>query len=79
MAASQSEEKWYDKWMWYEKDTPKEEKTLLRKLDFMILTFGCLTFFTKVGDSIQINGAELYLLDFSSWIFRPFKMPTFLA
>lgn len=42
--------KWYDKWMWYEKGTSKEEKTLLRKLDFIILTFGCLTFFTKFLD-----------------------------
>ncbi|CZR68107.1 related to transporter protein [Phialocephala subalpina] len=43
-------EKWYDKWRWYEKETSREEKTLLRKLDFIILTFGCLTFFTKFLD-----------------------------
>jgi MFS transporter, ACS family, pantothenate transporter len=45
-------EKWYDKWMWYERGTSKEEKTLLRKLDFIILVFGCLTFFTKVRISL---------------------------
>jgi MFS transporter, ACS family, pantothenate transporter len=43
-------EKWYDKWLWYEPGTSKEEKTLLRKHDFIILTFGCLTFFTKFLD-----------------------------
>ncbi|KAK1635687.1 hypothetical protein BDP81DRAFT_395250 [Colletotrichum phormii] len=41
---------WLDKWRWYERNTSKEEKVLLRKLDFMILTFGCLTFFTKFLD-----------------------------
>lgn len=35
-------------WKWYAEGTPKEEKELLRKLDCMILVFGCLTFFTKV-------------------------------
>lgn len=44
------QERWYDKWMWYERDATKEEKTLLRKLDLIILTFGCLTFFTKFLD-----------------------------
>jgi ACS family pantothenate transporter-like MFS transporter len=42
--------KWYEKWQWYETGTSKEEKTLLRKVDFIILTFGCLTFFTKFLD-----------------------------
>ncbi|KAH6676660.1 major facilitator superfamily domain-containing protein [Halenospora varia] len=50
IAVEMSDEKWYDKWMWYERGTSKEEKTLLRKLDFIILTFGCLTFFTKFLD-----------------------------
>ena len=43
-------EKWYEKWQWYAPGTSREEKTLLRKLDFIILTFGCLTFFTKFLD-----------------------------
>lgn len=51
---TQAPKKWYDDWMWYEKGTSKEEKTLLRKLDFMILTFGCLTFFTKVGRALLV-------------------------
>ncbi|KAL3418517.1 hypothetical protein PVAG01_10233 [Phlyctema vagabunda] len=49
-SVSMPAEKWYDKWMWYERGTSKEEKVLLRKLDFIILTFGCLTFFTKFLD-----------------------------
>ncbi|KAF4879728.1 Pantothenate transporter FEN2 [Colletotrichum siamense] len=44
--------RWYDKWRWYEISTSKEEKALLFKLDFMILTFGCLTFFTKASFSV---------------------------
>ncbi|ORY58450.1 major facilitator superfamily domain-containing protein [Pseudomassariella vexata] len=42
--------KWWHKWSWYERGTPEKEKVLLRKLDFMILVFGCLTFFTKFLD-----------------------------
>ncbi|KAI9925407.1 hypothetical protein ASPWEDRAFT_741562 [Aspergillus wentii DTO 134E9] len=42
--------KWYHKWAWYERDTPHAEKKLLFKLDITILTFGCLTFFTKFLD-----------------------------
>ncbi|KAF6816910.1 hypothetical protein CPLU01_13733 [Colletotrichum plurivorum] len=51
-------QRWYDKWRWYEQNTSKEEKTLLRKLDFMILTFGCLTFFTK--DKVDAIGLAYY-------------------
>ncbi|KAI8159890.1 Pantothenate transporter FEN2 [Colletotrichum sp. SAR 10_70] len=47
--------RWYDKWRWYELSTSKEEKALLFKLDFMILTFGCLTFFTKASLSVFLD------------------------
>ncbi|PYH93102.1 MFS general substrate transporter [Aspergillus ellipticus CBS 707.79] len=42
--------KWYQKWAWYEPGCSKEERKLLFKLDITILTFGCLTFFTKFLD-----------------------------
>ncbi|KZF19603.1 MFS general substrate transporter [Xylona heveae TC161] len=43
-------QKWYHRWAWYEPGMSKAEKLLLFKLDLMILTFGCLTFFTKFLD-----------------------------
>lgn len=45
---SSSPQRWYHKWSWYDPNEIKEERRLLLKQDFMILTFGCLTFFTKV-------------------------------
>jgi hypothetical protein len=41
-------EPWHAKWRWYKKGMDNAEKKLLFKLDFMILAFGSLTFFTKV-------------------------------
>ncbi|KAL0253274.1 hypothetical protein SLS55_010246 [Diplodia seriata] len=47
---STSPQRWYHKWAWYDPRETKEERRLLLKQDFMILTFGCLTFFTKFLD-----------------------------
>ncbi|KAL1616935.1 hypothetical protein SLS54_008140 [Diplodia seriata] len=47
---STSTQRWYHKWAWYDPRETKEERRLLLKQDFMILTFGCLTFFTKFLD-----------------------------
>lgn len=47
---SSSPQRWYHKWSWYDPNETKEERRLLLKQDFMILTFGCLTFFTKFLD-----------------------------
>lgn len=44
-------EPWHAKWSWYEKGMGKAERRLLLKLDLMILTFGSMTFFTKVCQS----------------------------
>lgn len=74
-------EKWYDKWRWYERNTSTEEKALLRKLDFMILTFGCLTFFTKASTdygrqdkvTVACSGC-LTAFAYSSSIFKHSKM-----
>lgn len=70
--------RWYDKWRWYELSTSKEEKALLFKLDFMILTFGCLTFFTKASFSVGNMQLSALLTDpvYSSSTFKPFKMHT---
>jgi ACS family pantothenate transporter-like MFS transporter len=42
---------------WYPKDMLQAEKKLILKLDFMILIFGCLSFFTKYLDQQAITNA----------------------
>jgi len=42
---------------WYPTDMPHAEKKLILKLDFMILIFGCLSFFTKYLDQQAITNA----------------------
>ncbi|KAF7192540.1 putative transporter SEO1 [Pseudocercospora fuligena] len=42
---------------WYSKSMPCEEKRLILKLDLSILTFGCLSFFTKYLDQQSITNA----------------------
>lgn len=42
---------------WYPKETPASEKKLLFKIDFFILTFGCLAYFTKWLDQANLSNA----------------------
>lgn len=56
---------WYQKWSWYGVRESKEERRLLLKQDCMILAFGCLTFFTKVGST---RSAVLLLADARSFL-----------
>lgn len=43
--------------IWYPKNTPASEKALLFKIDFFILTFGCLAYFTKWLDQANLSNA----------------------
>lgn len=71
-----SSEKWYHKWSWFDVDATKAEKKLLLKQDFMILTFGCLTFFTKVTFLLLDAIANRADRSSSSLTFKHSKMPT---
>ncbi|KAJ6445401.1 Protein phosphatase 2C [Purpureocillium lavendulum] len=51
-----SPKRWFH---WYEPGTSKEEKWLLFKLDFFILTYTCLTFFVKYLDQTNITNAYI--------------------
>ncbi|KAF4626696.1 hypothetical protein G7Y89_g11464 [Cudoniella acicularis] len=42
---------------WYREDMPAIEKSLVLRLDLMILVFGCLSFFTKYLDQAAITNA----------------------
>lgn len=42
---------------WYPPSTPKSEKVLLTKIDFFILTYGCLAYFTKWLDQANLSNA----------------------
>lgn len=42
---------------WYPRDMPSIEKRLVLKLDFMILIYGCLMFFTKYLDQASLTNA----------------------
>ncbi|KAJ3952908.1 hypothetical protein N0V92_010647 [Colletotrichum tropicale] len=42
---------------WYSRDTPREEKNLVLRLDLLILIFGCLCFFTKYLDQSSLTNA----------------------
>lgn len=43
--------------IWYPHNTPPSEKKLLFKIDFFILTFGCLAYFTKWLDQANLSNA----------------------
>jgi ACS family pantothenate transporter-like MFS transporter len=47
---------------WYSKDMSTEEKQLVLKLDFSILVFGCLSFFTKYLDQQSLTNAYVRLV-----------------
>jgi hypothetical protein len=40
---------------WYPKDMLKEERVLVRKIDLLVLTYGCLSFFTKYLDVTALS------------------------
>lgn len=42
---------------WFPKGTPRSEKKLLCKIDFFILTYGCLAYFTKWLDQANLSNA----------------------
>jgi len=42
---------------WYPHEMPHAEKRLILKLDFLILVFGCLSFFTKYLDQQAMTNA----------------------
>lgn len=42
---------------WYPRGTTKSEKKLLFKIDFFILTYGCLAYFTKWLDQANLSNA----------------------
>ncbi|KGO77033.1 Major facilitator superfamily domain, general substrate transporter [Penicillium italicum] len=44
-------------WQWHEPGTSKEEKWLIFKLDFFILSYSCLTFFIKYLDQTNVTNA----------------------
>jgi MFS transporter, ACS family, pantothenate transporter len=46
-----------DFFLWYPKGTSASEKKLLFKIDFFILSYGCLAFFTKWLDQSNISNA----------------------
>ncbi|ETN43836.1 uncharacterized protein HMPREF1541_10967 [Cyphellophora europaea CBS 101466] len=46
-----------DFFLWYPKGTPSSEKKLLHKIDFFILTYGCLAYFTKWLDQANLSNA----------------------
>ncbi|XWX00314.1 hypothetical protein V2A60_008334 [Cordyceps javanica] len=48
--------RWYH---WYDAGASKEERTLLKKLDFYILLYACLTFFVKYLDQTNVTNAWL--------------------
>jgi MFS transporter, ACS family, pantothenate transporter len=43
--------------IWYPKATPAAEKKLLFKIDFFILTYGCLAYFSKWLDQSNLSNA----------------------
>ncbi|KAH7080811.1 MFS general substrate transporter [Paraphoma chrysanthemicola] len=43
--------------IWHPKGTPSSEKKLLHKIDFFILTYGCLAYFTKWLDQANLSNA----------------------
>ncbi|OAA56405.1 Major facilitator superfamily domain, general substrate transporter [Cordyceps fumosorosea ARSEF 2679] len=48
--------RWYH---WYDVNASKQERRLLRKLDFCILLYTCLTFFVKYLDQTNVTNAWL--------------------
>ncbi|KAJ3493703.1 hypothetical protein NLG97_g4567 [Lecanicillium saksenae] len=48
--------RWYH---WYDAGATKEERRLLRKLDFFILLYACLTFFVKYLDQTNVTNAYI--------------------
>jgi len=45
------------RYIWDDPDKPKDEKIFLLKLDFFLLTYGCLGYFCKNLDQANINNA----------------------
>jgi len=47
----------FQRYIWDDPDKPKEEKLFLFKLDFFLLTYGCLGYFCKNLDQANISNA----------------------
>lgn len=52
---------------WYPKGMSNAEKKLVLKLDLSILTFGCLSFFTKYLDQQAITNAYVSYVPNDRW------------
>lgn len=53
---------------WYPSDMSYLEKRLVLKLDLLILTFGCLSFFTKYLDQQAITNTYVsYVISSRNW------------
>lgn len=58
---------------WYEPGTSASEKKLLFKIDFFILTFGCLSYFTKWLDQGTCSSLVVFTVQFV------FAVPSFVS
>ncbi|KAF2025442.1 hypothetical protein EK21DRAFT_116844 [Setomelanomma holmii] len=45
--------------IWHPKGTPSSERKLLHKIDFFILTYGCLAYFTKWLNQANLSNAYM--------------------
>jgi ACS family pantothenate transporter-like MFS transporter len=52
-SSSYSDEEKPGFFIWHPKGTSSSEKKLLFKIDFFILTYGCLAYFTKWLDQVR--------------------------
>lgn len=57
---------------WYPNNMPHAEKKLILKLDFLILVFGCLSFFTKYLDQQAMTNAYVSYVSIQEFYYLPF-------
>lgn len=64
---------------WHEPGTSKEEKKLIFKLDWFLLSFSCLLFFVKQVSVSATGYIPDTIVDQNSWMVTTSPMPTFQA
>lgn len=64
---------------WHEPGTSKEEKKLIFKLDWFLLSFGCLLFFVKQVSAPPTGYISNTIANSNSWMATTSPMPTFQA